>query len=232
MNVTIHQPYFAPYIGFFSKVFASDTLVLYDTAQYVKNRLDNRNYINCNNDKTLLTVPIAKHMSFKPLCEVVISNHYNWKEEHKILLNEAYANHNHFNIIYDLIDEVYSQEFSYLSELNTHLILKLLTILGWKGKIISSSDLDIDPSISPSEKLLSILKKTDASKYIAGPSSKKYLDINLLKNDSIEVDFHEYKMNTYDQKSKNFLPNLSIIDYICNIGSKNFGNFIKQPKLK
>ena len=68
MNVTIHQPYFVPYIGFFSKVFSSDVLVLYDTAQYVKNRLDNRNYINYDNKKTLLTVPIAKHMSFKPLC--------------------------------------------------------------------------------------------------------------------------------------------------------------------
>ena len=227
MNVTIHQPYFAPYIGFFSKVYASETLVLYDTAQYVKNRLDNRNYINCNNKKTLLTVPVAKHMSFKPLCEILISNHYNWKDEHKILLNGAYSSHDYFKIIDDLIGEIYSQEFVYLAELNSCFIIKLLDLFGWQGEVISSSELDINPSISPSEKILSILKKTGAEKYIAGPSSIKYLDINLLQNDGIKVDFHQYTSKTYNQKSKNFLPNLSIIDYICNVGVKNFGNFIK-----
>lgn len=227
MNVTIHQPYFIPYIGFFSKVYSSEVLVLYDTAQYVKNRLDNRNYINYDNKKTLLTVPIAKHMSFKPLREIVISNHYDWKEEHKVLINRAYADHQYFQIVNDLIDEIYSKEFTFLSEINSCLIVKLLSLFGWKGEIIYSSHLDIDPLISPSKKILSILKKTNATKYIAGPSSKKYLDINLLENDGIEVDFHEYKIKTYNQKSKIFLPNLSIIDYICNIGVKEFSNFVK-----
>ena len=45
MIVSIHQPNYLPYIGFFHKVMCSDVFVIYDTAQFVKDRFDNRNKI-------------------------------------------------------------------------------------------------------------------------------------------------------------------------------------------
>ena len=227
MRVTIHQPYFMPYLGFFSKVFSSEVLVLYDSAQYVKNRLDNRNYINYKDKKTLLTIPVSKHMSFKPLSEVLISQHYDWRETHLSMLFNAYYDYKYYEIIKDDIADIYSRDYKYLSEINKVFIEKFLYLLGWSGEIVSSSSMKISQEISPSEKLLSILINTNATSYIAGPSSKKYLNINSLESNNIKVNFHNYSNKKYMQKSKEFIPNLSILDYIYNCGTKNFHSFIK-----
>jgi hypothetical protein len=226
MNVTIHQPYFVPYIGFFSKVFKSDVLVLYDTAQYVKNRLDNRNYINYKNQKKLLTVPIAKHMSFKPLSEVLISNHYDWRDEHLSMLDDAYSNYDYYNLLMNDISDIYSRKYTFLSEINSVFIIKILSLLGWKGNVIYSSDMEIDQNLNPSEKLLNILLKTNAKTYIAGPSSREYLDFSLFDIHKISVEIHNYKYKHYPQQSTDFIPNLSILDYMYNCGVKDLKGFL------
>ena len=43
MKITIHQPNFLPYLGFFDKCDYADILVLYDSTQFKKNDYQNRN---------------------------------------------------------------------------------------------------------------------------------------------------------------------------------------------
>src|SRR5205809_6588550 len=61
MIVTIHQPNYLPYLGFFHKMANADLFVVYDTALYSKQRgLHNRNRINTPQGAQWLTVP-AQH---------------------------------------------------------------------------------------------------------------------------------------------------------------------------
>ena len=60
MKACIHQPNYLPYLGIFSKIKNSDVFVVYDVAQYVKDRFDNRNLIKTAVGTQWLTIPLRK----------------------------------------------------------------------------------------------------------------------------------------------------------------------------
>src|SRR5579863_1912009 len=58
--VSIMQPYFFPYVGYFQLIAESDIFVFHDDVQYIKGGWVNRNRIvNLNGDPVWLTLPVA-----------------------------------------------------------------------------------------------------------------------------------------------------------------------------
>ncbi|MEW6675226.1 MAG: WbqC family protein, partial [Nitrospirota bacterium] len=55
--VSIHQPYFMPWLGYFDKIQRSDYFVFLDTVQFKKNEFQNRNRIRTSQGTLWLTVP-------------------------------------------------------------------------------------------------------------------------------------------------------------------------------
>jgi hypothetical protein len=78
------------------------------------------------------------------------------------------------------------------------------------------------------EYLINICKEFKANTYIFGQLGKGYVDQKLWKANNINVYFHEYHHPAYKQKSKNFEPNLSIIDLLFNEGPKNSRTLIQK----
>ena len=58
MKLAVHQPHYAPWLGYFAKWAASDLFVFLDTVQYVKNGWQNRNRIKTREGPRWLTVPV------------------------------------------------------------------------------------------------------------------------------------------------------------------------------
>jgi hypothetical protein len=60
MIISIMQPYFFPYIGYFQLIAQSDVFVFYDDVQYIKGGWVNRNRILRNGEPCWLTLPVRK----------------------------------------------------------------------------------------------------------------------------------------------------------------------------
>ena len=60
MIVSVHQPQYIPWIGYFHKIRSSDLFVLLDNVQYKKREFQNRNKIRTKEGSIWLTVPVAK----------------------------------------------------------------------------------------------------------------------------------------------------------------------------
>ena len=58
MIVTIHQPQYLPWLGYFDKINRADIIVLLDNVQYKKNEWQNRNHIKTANGWQWVTVPV------------------------------------------------------------------------------------------------------------------------------------------------------------------------------
>ena len=56
--VSIHQPAYLPWLGYFHKAMLSDVFVYLDTVQYEKNSFTNRNRILTKQGPIWLTVPV------------------------------------------------------------------------------------------------------------------------------------------------------------------------------
>ena len=70
MFITIHQPEFMPWAGFFNKIACTDELIILDSVKFQKNYFDNRCRIKQGGEAKWLTVPVqhrdAGHFASPP----------------------------------------------------------------------------------------------------------------------------------------------------------------------
>lgn len=215
MIVSIHQPQFFPWLGYFEKIASSDVFVLLDDVQFKKNEWQNRNRIKTAGGPQWLTVPVQYHFPEK-IMEVKINNQVDWKKKHLHALEYNYSKAEYFNSVNPVISAIYDNNWDGISDLNTITIQKSMEILKINTPLIKSSELNMPGSST--ERLVNICKHFKASSYIAGQGGKDYLDESLFIKENIKVVYQDFKHPVYKQCFGDFLSHMSIIDLLCNCG--------------
>ena len=216
MIVSIHQPNYIPWIGFFNKILSSDIYVVFDDVQFPRGKdYANRNQIKTNNSKIWLTVPVIGKSDLKPWNQIKI-NKNGWVNKHLTSIESFYKKAPYFN-------EYYLKDHNLLVDLTLDLIKHFIKILNKETKIVLSSSIKTD--LKGLDKILYILKTLNATKYISGDGegSKRYIDESLFKENNIELIWQNYKHPVYKQQFNGFIPYMSILDLLFNEGpnSKN-----------
>jgi len=214
--ISIHQPNYLPYPGFFHKVSHSDVLIVQDVTKFDE-RFSNRNKIISSTEWTWLTVPIKKNHKDYLLKDVQIFNDLKWNKIHRKKLESAYNKSNFFNKYKTDLNLILEQKWEMLLELNMAIIKKIFDWLKIKTKIIYESELGIEGEAT--NRLINICKAVNADVYLSGDMGHDYLNEELFKQNEIELKYQNYTPKQYDQiLSREFIPNLSIIDMLSNIG--------------
>ena len=93
MRVTVHQPEFMPWLGFFHKARMADVLVLLDDAQYRKNYFHNRNRIRTPDGWVWVTVPVEKNGIDTPMKDTRIASKNNprWRDKIETAVRLSYG---------------------------------------------------------------------------------------------------------------------------------------------
>ena len=216
MIISIHQPNYLPYPGFFHKVSHSDVLIVQDATKFDE-RFSNRNKIISSTEWTWLTVPIKKNHKDYLLKDVQIFNDLKWNKVHRKKLESAYNKSNFFNKYNTDLNLILEQKWEMLLELNMTIIKKINDWLKIKTKIIYESELGIEGEAT--NRLINICKAVNADVYLSGDMGHDYLNEELFKQNEIELRYQNYTPKQYNQiLSREFIPNLSIIDMLSNIG--------------
>ncbi len=223
MVVSIHQPNYIPWLGFFNKILLSDTYVVFDDVQFPRGKdYANRNQIKTNNGKMWLTVPVIGKSDLKPWNQIEI-NKNGWINKHLSNIESFYKKTPYFNEYYPEIKNIYLKDHNLLIDLTLDLIKHFLKILDKEVKIVLSSDIKTD--LKGLDKILYILKNLNATKYISGDGdgSKRYIDEKLFSDQGIELVWQNYKHPIYKQQFNEFISYMSILDLLFNEGpnSKN-----------
>ena len=187
-----------------------------DNTQYDK-KFTNRNKIIVPNDWTWLTVPINKSDKFLLNKDVRINNEINWKSIHWKKLTRSYTNSNFFKTFSSEFENIYKKNWELLFDFNFELLNWIIDFLNIKIEIIKESELDT--SGKSTERLVNICKSVDATTYVSGIGGVNYIDENSFKKNSISLEYQNFTHPIYEQNlSSEFIPNLSIIDYMSNVG--------------
>ena len=230
MKVAIHQPNYLPYVGFFHKLSLADTFVIMDDTQYDK-KFTNRNKIKVPGNWIWLTVPINKKHKFVANKIVEINNEENWQSDHFEKINRSYSNSKFFKKNYKaFFEKIYSKKWDHLFTLNYELIIQLIDWLDIKIEVIKESELNI--SGNSTERLVNISKKIGAETYVSGIGGKEYMNKKMFETNNIKIEYQNFKCPIYKQVfNSEFIPNLSIIDLLFNIGPKSLSK-LKQNEDK
>ena len=218
MIVTIHQPNFFPYPGFFQKVLLSDIYVVLDRAQFEFDITNRNKIITPEGSWSRISVPIKKGQKFFEIRNVEINNDQPWAEKNWDLICKSYDNSPFFNLYKATLNSVFKKNWNLIFDLNFYTLKKVFEWLDIKTEIIFDSELDVTGKSS--EHLLNICKKLGATKYLSGPGGSDYLNEKIFEQNKIKVEYQKYDPIIYPQKyAKSFVPNLSTLDLLFNVGS-------------
>lgn len=216
MTVSIHQPSFLPYLGFFRKVFLSDTFVIYDTAQYPKNDWHNRNRIKTHRGVEWITVPVSCHLGDNFL--VAKPANTTFVESHLEKIKQAFLNAPYYETIFPKLRDVYHKPFNSLADFNTQLLMMCFDLLDLHPTIRFSSEFDLHGTHA-TEALIALTKAVNAEIYLGGFDTEKYAHIERFKEEGIILKINDFVAHPYPQQfDGEFIPNLSVIDALFNIG--------------
>ena len=220
MKVSIHQPQYLPWLPYFQKIEQSDLFIFLDSVDYQKNGLQNRNKIKGPNGEQWLTVPVSAKLGQK-IIDTRINNNQKWTKKHLLALHQNYAKAKHFNFLLDIIDNIYSQKWETLAELNIFYISEILKTINITTTICRSSELGCEGNSTTL--ILNLCKKVGATKYLTGYGAKNYLNFEEFNNENIDIEFFnplptiKYPQ-TYNKLG--FIDDLSCIDILLNCGDR------------
>jgi len=226
MKIAIHQANYFPYPGFFKKISLSDAYVVLDKTQFQFDITNRNKIITPDGSWTRISVPIKKGQKFFEIRNVEINNDLPWAEENWNLIHESYNKSPFFDLYKVFLDTMYKKKWNLIFDLNLQILKKIFDWLDIETEIVLESELNITGTSS--KRLLNICKKLGADTYISGIGGKGYLDEKLFENNKIILKYQNYSPIRYLQHaSKSFIPNLSIIDLLANVGSES-GKLLKE----
>ena len=216
MKLAIMQPYFLPYLGYFSLIKHTDEFILFDTVQFIRHGWIERNRILKPSDGwQYIMVPLKKHSRETLIKDIEINNDQQWKEKILAQLQHYKKQAPYFSNVIDILNEIFSKEYATIVDLN---LASLKTVCNYLGintpiQVFSLMNIDIEPANAPDEWALNICKALgNVDEYWNPPGGQSFFDRKKYENAGINLKFHSAILTDYDQKRNVFEPGLSIID--------------------
>lgn len=228
MIVSINQPAYLPWLGYFHRIAVSDLHIVLDHVQFEKNSFTNRNKIRTSDGWCWLTVPLKTSGRFGDLAiaQVEISTERSWAEKHWNSIRLNYSKANYFREHADFFENIFSRPWERLNPLLREITLYLLKAFGIDTKILFSSELSAIGR--KSELVLELCRKVGAACYLSGSLGRNYLDEVAFEQAGIAVSYQDYLHPTYKQLYPGFEPYMGAIDLLLNRGPESLDVIMKN----
>ncbi|MGV9002163.1 MAG: WbqC family protein [Candidatus Saccharimonadaceae bacterium] len=217
-KIAIMQPYFFPYIGYFSLIKHTDEFMIFDPVQFIRHGWIERNRVlKQGGDWIYVKVPLKKFEQQTLIKDVEIDNSQDWKAKISAQLQPYKKIAPFYKDTKELIDDIFKDDYTDIVTLNKVILEKICTYLGIKANIsvYSQLNLEIDTPNAPDEWALNISKSLgDISEYWNQPGGESFFDKSKYNTANIGLKFIHVKLEEYDQKGSKFEPGLSIIDVL------------------
>lgn len=200
-KVFLSSAYLAP-VEYYTKLYYADKVYVERFDHYMKQTYRNRCIIASPEGPLSLSIPTEKSEQPKILMkDVRVSNHGNWRHVHWNALEAAYGNSPFFEFYVDDFRPFYEKKYEYLYDYNEALCELVCNLI------------DIHPNITG----------TDDYKMEFAGHEKDYRDIIHPKKEYKEADklFHPFPYYQVFKEKFGFLPNLSIVDLLFNMGPES-----------
>lgn len=216
MIVAVHQPHYLPWSGYLDKIDTADVFVLLDTVQYEKNGWQNRNRIRTADGWMWLTVPVQREYG-APIVDIKIAGYGRWRRRHLQALTTNYSGAPAFERHLPFFRDCYDREWESLAALNNATLDYIVGALGIETEIVAASSLGELPD-DPNERLAAIVGRLGGDIYLAGSGCGDYFQEEPFTAEGVRVIFQDYCDRPYRQRFEGFVPGMSVVDVMCNMG--------------
>jgi hypothetical protein len=223
------QPAYLSWLGFFHKAMLADIFVILDDVQFERNSFINRNKIKTSDGPQWLTIPLKMdgHLD-RTIKDMEIADD-RWRKKHWQTIYNAYHRAPYFKEYEGFFDRFYSTEHMKLIHVTEYLARWLFEVLDINTKVVQQSDFNI--TSHKQDLILNLCERFDADIFIFGSQGREYADVGIFKQHGIKCYFQDYQHPTYPQQWGDFVPNMSIIDLLFNVGADRAREIIQEGNI-
>ncbi len=217
MIVSIAQPAYLPWLGYFDRIHRSDLAIILDDVQFERRGFTHRNQIKGQDGSLWLTVPVNRKGNFyRNINKLTVNNDSNWRKKHWNRIRHCYSKAPFWPKYASVLEQLFQHDRLDLASLLTDSTAQLFCMLGIKTKTVFSSEMKAGGI--KSERILNLCLEVGAKVYVSGPFGRDYLDAASFSRAGIKLMYHDYQHPTYTQLYKGFCPFMSVIDLLFNHG--------------
>lgn len=216
MRVAVHQPNYAPWSGYFAKMFVSDVFIFFDDVQFPQGRsyVSRAKIAKGKDGERWLTVPVSK--SGSPTIDQVRLADPGFATTHLSILRQTYARTPYLDEVLDLLAPVYEAAGESLATFNMDLIRTVAGYLGWEGRFVLSSSLPSD--LKADERIADLVSSVGGDTYVSGAGGEKYQTDETYHKRGVELEVRTYRPVEYARSGWDWVPGLSCLDAIIHQG--------------
>lgn len=214
MTAAIHQPYLFPYLGYFQLIHAADVFVLADEFAYMKKGWINRNRILASGAPLLITLPVEKVSQNRSIAKHCFNA---CKDKFLGSIKHNYSSSPFYHDIFPLISDIVNYGDRGVGKLIHYSLQRLNQYIGIDTPLLLLSSMTPVSGNDKGERLCNICHALGAERYINAEGGQALYSKEEFAQNGIELSFLKSIPVPYPQlKTKNFIPNLSIIDLLMN----------------
>lgn len=218
MRLGIMQPYFFPYLGYFSLIAATDQFVVFDPVQTIRHGWINRNRIlkPGGAEPQYINVPLAKHSRETLIQNIKIANQVDWKSRILGQIQHYRKRAPYFFQTKQILEECFSLETDSVVDLNVHCLATVCRSLDLEFNVLRYAEIEneIEPVNHPGEWALHISSALHATAYVNPIGGRDIFQPAQFQERGMSLMFLDPSLTPYPQRNPNFVPGLSIIDVL------------------
>lgn len=226
MVLSVHQPQYIAWIGYFHKILRSDAFVFLDNVQYKPREYQNRNRIRTKDGALWLSVPVsASGLGRQAIREVKIDDSSGWRADHLNSIRTSYGRAKYFARYFPFFEDLYGKIWDDLCGLNIGIIKYIMKEMSISTPLYMESELGI--ASKKTDRIVDICGKLNADTYLSGIGGKGYLEEDKFRDSGITLRYQEFRHPVYGQQfmkdSGDFMPYMSAVDLLFNEGPDSAG---------
>lgn len=194
-TVILSTTYFGP-IQWYQKLYRAERVEIEQWESFRKQTYRNRCLIATTNGIQALTVPV-EHSDSPLIKDIRLSDHGNWRHLHWNALQSAYGESPFFEYYQDDIRPFFEKHWEFLLDFNESVRLKMCELI------------DIQPNVSYTKE------------FVSEENMASFRDVICPKHPQDDPDFTPRRYYQVYEQKHGFLPNLSILDLLFNMGPES-----------
>jgi hypothetical protein len=228
--VTIHQPHFLPWLGYFNKLAWADEFIALDDVQFRRRYFQNRTLLKSTQGKAIwFTVPVRarRHDLLK---DVTIAER-TWSARFERTLWHLYRRAPFFHVVNQSLIDAARGTNDRLLETNLLLLTTVLKLLGLCDLAISLSS-SYSRDLQGEDRIVELCLHVGATHYLFGEGGgARRHNPDEFGAAGIVPLFQDFRRThlPYPQQFGSFVPNLSVVDALYNIGPAATAALIRSP---
>lgn len=198
MDALLSTTYFGS-IQWYQKLYKADTAWIEGCERFQKQTYRNRCTIATANGRQALSVPVVHQEQLTNIRDLRISDHGNWRHVHWNALASAYGESAFFLYYADDLRPFFERKWEFLFDFNMEITMKMCELL------------DISPNIR-------ITQSFEATPQQAAADFREAINP---KHPAPDADFTPRPYYQVYADRQGFLPNMSILDLLFNMGNES-----------